>query len=120
MYMKSACLFLITFTAFGCTTKQQCPKIPETACGQCAVNMANGVEDSAISASVFAVQTADSFVTFLKRAEVYLQEKIDEWKVTHPELVADGEKQLASIRAKVQEYERRAKDYMIDSWGRHE
>lgn len=105
----------IALCSFGCAAKQQCPKIPETACGQCALQIGAQTKDAAVSAAVLAAEGADAVLDFLKRSEKYLSEKVEEWKTTHPELVAEGQASLDALRVKIVEYERRARSALRDS-----
>jgi hypothetical protein len=105
----------IALCSFGCAAKQQCPKMPETACGQCALQIEAQMKDSAVSAAALATEGADTVLAFLKKSEKYLSERVEEWKTTHPELVAEGQASLDALRAKIVEYERRARSALRES-----
>lgn len=109
--MKPSLIILFAISAIGCASKQACPKIPETACGQCAMQIKDGTVDIAKATAVLAIEGTDAAIAILRKAETYLQEKIVEWKKNNPELVEDAEKKLAELRAKIREYEKKARDY---------
>ena len=46
----------------------------------------------------------------MKESEQYLQEKVEGWKLSHPEWVEKGEKQLKELRARISEYKKNLSD----------
>jgi hypothetical protein len=109
------CISMAIVTS-GCASKQTCAKVPETACMQCAIQMRESGQEAVTFGTMAAINATGSFFTFLQSSEKFLQNKIEEWKVTHPELVVDGEKQLSSLRAKMSEYKERAKNSVKEAW----
>ncbi|MFZ4768554.1 MAG: hypothetical protein ACOYLO_00110 [Ferruginibacter sp.] len=104
---------IILISILGGCAKQQCPKIPETVCGQCAMQVGEEAKEVSISTIDYASAGVDITLDFLKKSEKYLSEKIEGWKVNHPELVDDGKSALEALRLKITEYERRAKDALL-------
>jgi hypothetical protein len=62
-------------------------------------------KDTAITAAELTSKGMTTVVEFLKKSEKYLSEKVEEWKKTNPELVAEGQASLNALRAKIAEYE---------------
>ena len=106
--MKPINLIIASFVILsfaGCTPKT-ISKVPENPCMQCYVEEKQTVKDTAVTATVVIIDGTDSFLAFLERSEKYLQEKINDWKVSHPELVNDANQQLESIHRKIVDYKK--------------
>ena len=103
-------LLVASFLSMGCASRQAAPAMPTSPCDQCYAQVKEAAKDKAALFTVEAATWADKALHVLKESEEYLSKKINEWKATHPEWVAKAQEQLDSIRAKIDEYETRAKE----------
>lgn len=103
MKLMLSSVLVFAVLSVGCATKQQCPKIPETACRQCWAQTKDKTSDVVDTAAYVAVEGTSLALEYLQKSEKYLSEKIEEWKATHPEWVADAQARLDAIRTKMRE-----------------
>jgi hypothetical protein len=96
------CMAFFGILMFGCAAAPKAePVSPYAAC------YAQAKEDtkSALATSmVVTADTTDKILSAMIAAEEYLQKKVQEFKVDHPELVERGEEELAVLRRKISEY----------------
>jgi len=102
--MKKIISLLPLLLIVGCAPRQSCPKSSDDVCTQCYNQMKEGGKDNAAMIGIAVADKTDKFLDFLQKSKQYLQEKIAEWKVNNPEMVSRGEKQLAEIRNRIQQY----------------
>lgn len=114
MNFRLCAFVVVALSVFGCA-RQQCPKMPETACGQCSVHVATETKSAIREGAAIASETADTVLALLIQSEKYLSEKIAIWKRNNPELVAEAQESLNSVRAKITEIKRAQWKALTDS-----
>ena len=111
MYKRISLIISLSLLV-GCASKQSVPQMPDDSCNRCAARMAEKAKDTGSTLADGASVT----LALLKRSERYLQDKIEEWKVSNPDLVAEGQQQLEIIRTKIRSSENRARNYVSEQW----
>jgi len=93
----------------GCAAEK--PKIyyPSIPCPSCELPVeSKGCYDKAkeVSATgaLIIIQATDEFLSFLQKTEKYLQDKLQEFQVTHPELVNETKDTLNKLQDRIKEY----------------
>ena len=115
MYKRISLIISLSLLV-GCASKQSVPQMPDDSCNRCAARMAAQAEDTGSTLAGVIVEGASVTLALLKRSERYLQDKIEEWKVSNPDLVAEGQQQLEIIRTKIRASENRARNYVSEQW----
>lgn len=118
MYKRISLIISLSLLV-GCASKQSVPQMPDDSCNRCAARMADQAKDagSTFTDFIYAVIADGATATLvqLKSFEQYLQEKIEEYKISNPDLVAEGQQQLEIIRIKIRASENRARNYVRES-----
>ena len=115
MYKRIALIISLSLLV-GCASKQTVPQMPDDSCNRCAERVAAQATSAGASLANVIADGASVTLALLKRSEKYLEEKIEEWKVSNPDLVAEGQQQLEIIRTKIRVSENRARNYVNESW----
>ena len=108
-----ALIIVAVLSTFGCAASQK-PVVaapPANPCAPCweqtkatTVEYAGKAKTALTTGAIISIEVADTTLEYLQKAEKYLQEKIEQFKANHPEMVEAAEEQLRDLRGKIEQY----------------